>query len=80
MKRLLFMPHEEWHICAKMLVSTQKMSCVRLASVKISDVQPFINVSLLCKSLHFPGSCSACQLLWSLLGALEIRGSKVTAI
>lgn len=72
MKRFLFMPYEECHICAKMHISTQKMNCVCLAPVKISDVQLFTNVSLLCKSLHFLGGCSACQLLWSLLGALEI--------
>lgn len=81
MKRLLFVPYEECHICVKMHISTQKISCVCLAPVKISEVQPFTNVSLLCKSLHFLGSCSACQpLLWALLGALEIGGSKVTAI
>lgn len=60
-------------MCKNAYIFTQKISCVCLAPVKISDVQQFTNVSLLCESLHFLGSCSACQLLlWSLLGALEI--------
>lgn len=57
------MPYEEWWYYRKIYISVQKMSCVCLAPVQISEVQPFINGCLLYKSLHFLGSCSAVNIV-----------------